>query len=422
MNAMNTLFDAIVIGAGQAGLATGYHLQQAGLRFLILEAGREPVGSWPYFYDSLALNSAARYSSLPGLPFAGDPDHYPVRDEVVAYLRNYAAHFNLPILTGTRVSKVQRIGRLFRVVIQDQDSFMTRTVVAATGFFGHPVFPDVPGLAQYRGQVLHTANYRRPDKFEGQRIVIVGNANGAVQIGTELAEVARVTLATRHPTRYLPQRFLGRDIHFWLTVSGLDRTQWLGDNSPPVYDNGSYRQAIAAGRPDQRPMFERFTENGVVWSDDSQETVDTVIFATGYRPKLPYLAGLGALDEEGRVLQRRGVSTTVSGLYFVGLPRQRNVASATLRGVGADAKIIVEQLWRDSRAQGRGTRVSQTPLWTSRSSEFLGLISLITLAAKEQLATGNRPAPRLVGEAVTRSAIVGAGFLGIGHAAALYTQ
>src|SRR5512145_884382 len=104
---MNKIYDTIVIGAGQAGLAAGYYLQKAGLRFLILEAGNEPGGSWPHFYDSLLLNSTARYSSLPGLPFPGQPDRYPRRDEAVAYLRNYAAYFALPIVSGARVIKVE---------------------------------------------------------------------------------------------------------------------------------------------------------------------------------------------------------------------------------------------------------------------------------------------------------------------------
>lgn len=427
---MNTIYDAIVIGGGQAGLAMGYHLQRAGLRFLILEAGHEPVGSWPHFYDSLSLNSSARYSSLPGLPFPGQPDRYPARDEVVAYLRRYATHFSLSLITGARVSKVERTGHLFRVMTSGKGCYVARAVVAATGFFGQPYFPDIPGRTQYRGQILHTADYRRPEPFEQQRIVIVGSANGAVQIGTELAQVARVSLATRHPIRYLPQRILGQDIHFWLTISGLDRTQWLNDQSPPVYDTGTYRAAIAAGRPDQRPIFKAFTEDGVIWSDGSHETVDAVIFATGYRPHLPYLAGLGALDEAGRVLQRGGVSTTVPGLYYVGLMRQRNVASATLRGVGADAKIVVDYLRpycqsqhrRKGRSSVDATVAQKAHLWTSRSSELIGLVSLITLASKQQLASGRLSVPRLVGEAMARSFIVGVGFLGFGNGAVLYSQ
>lgn len=422
------VYDAIVIGAGQAGLATGYHLQQAGLRFLILDAGDKPGGSWPHFYDSLSLNSTARYSSLPGLPFPGQPDRYPRRDEAVAYLRSYAAHFALPVVTGARVVKVERRGRFFQVVTGDKGCYKTRTVVAATGFFGQPNMPDMPGQAQYRGQLWHAANYRRPEPFGRQRVIVVGGGNAAVQIGVELAQVAQVTLATRHPLRYLPQRVLGRDIHFWLNLTGLDRTQWLDEKSTPVFDTGTYRSAIAAGRPDRRPMFERFTPDGVIWSDGRHEKVDAVIFATGYRAHPAYLAGLGALDETGSARQRRGVSVTVPGLYYVGLPRQRNAASATLRGVGADAKIVVNHLRhyceaqrrKDARRAADAILGRRTRVWVSRGHELVGLIGLMTLALRQQMARQRFATPRLVGEAMVRSLRVSAGFLGVGHAAVLY--
>jgi putative flavoprotein involved in K+ transport len=420
------LYDTIVIGAGQAGLAAGYHLQQAGLRFLILEANDKLGGSWPCFYDSLLLNSPARYSSLPGLPFPGDPERYPRRDEAVAYLRDYAAHFALPVVTGAQVVQIERTGRYFRV-ITGEGCYLTRTVVAATGFFGRPNLPEIPGQIRFKGQRLHAAYYRRPEPFRGQHIVVVGGGNAAVQIGVELAQVARVTLATRHPIHYLPQRLFGRDIHFWLDLTGLDRTQWLGDKAAPVFDRGIYRAAITAGRPDWQPMFERFTANGVVWPDGRHETIDTVIFATGYQPNLPYLAGLGALDSAGHVLQRKGASLTVPGLYYVGLPRQRNAASATLRGVGPDARIVVNQLRRYTEV--RAGRLASAGAMTlaeggrnTRSSELVGLINLIALALTQQLARERLAAPKLVGEAFVRSLIVGAGFLGFGSAAALYSR
>jgi putative flavoprotein involved in K+ transport len=426
---MSTIYDTIVIGAGQAGLATGYHLQRAGLRFLILEAGDEPGGSWPHFYDSLSLNSTARYSSLPGLPFPGQPDHYPRRDEAVAYLRSYTAHFALPIVAGARVAKVERSGHFFRVITTDKGCFRARTVVAATGFFGQPNMPNLPGQAQYHGQILHAGEYRRPEPFRQQRVVVVGGGNAAVQIGVELAQIARVTLATRHPICYLPQRVLGQDIHFWLKFSGLDRTQWLDEQSMPVFDTGKYRAAVAAGRPDQRPMFERFSADGIIWSDGPYEKVDAVIFATGYRSHLAYLAELGALDETGRARQHRGESTTVPGLYYVGLPRQRTVASAPLRGVGADAKIVVNHLRRYCQAQ-RQTHIRrpaeaalkrQTHVWVSRSHELIGLIGLMTLALRQQIVTQRLATPRLVSEALVRSVRVSAGFLGLGQTAALYS-
>jgi putative flavoprotein involved in K+ transport len=366
------IFDMIVIGAGQAGLAAGYYLQQAGLNFLILEASDEPVGSWPHYYDSLVLNSPAHYSALPGLPFPGEPDRYPARDEVVAYLRQYAAHFGLPIMLRTRVSSVERADTLFRVTTNGAGSYVARAVVAATGFFGRPYLPALPGQPHYRGRVLHVASYRGPEPFHGQRVVIVGGGNAAMQIGVELAAVAEVTLATRKPIRYLPQRLLGRDIHFWLQLTGLERTQWLQGQTTPVYATASIRAAITARRPQRKPLFRRFTEEGVVWSDGRQEAVDAVIFATGYRPNLSYLAGLGALDETGDVLQRQGLSTSVPGLGYVGLARQRNLASATLRGVGADAKVVVDQLRRYCRAQKRRS-AARPVLWPWRSRRAQGI-------------------------------------------------
>jgi putative flavoprotein involved in K+ transport len=343
-------YDTIVIGGGQSGLAAGYYLQRAGLRFRILEAGDEPVGSWPRYRDSLTLNSPARYSALPGLAFPGDPERYPARDEVVAYLRGYAAHFRLPVLTRTRVQAVERAGRGFLVTTDDGARFLASTVIAATGFFGHPAMPRLPGQERFGGRLLHLAEYRRPEPFRGQRVVVVGGGNGGVQVAVELAAVAEVSLATRRPLRRLPQRLLGRDIHFWLRWLGLDQTQWLGGQSVPAFIGRAQETALRAGRLGRRSLFTHFWEGGVVWSDGSVEPVDSVIFATGYRPQPGYLDGLGALDVEGRLLQRGGRSTVLEGLYYVGFPKQRTAASTTLRGAGADARVVVSHLQRHCRA------------------------------------------------------------------------
>jgi hypothetical protein len=177
-------------------------------------------------------------------------------------------------------------------------------------------------------------------------------------------------------------------------------------------------------------MFELFTADGIIWSDGRHERVDTIIFATGYRPHLAYLAELEALDETGRARQRRGVSSTVPGLYYVGLPRQRTAASATLRGVGADAKIVVNHLRRYCQVQQRTHHrraaevmvKRQTRAWLVRGSEWLALISLMTLALKQQIAGQGLASPRLMGEALVRSFMLSAGFLGLSHAAALYNR
>ncbi|WP_439659494.1 flavin-containing monooxygenase [Lentzea sp. HUAS TT2] len=332
--------DAIVIGAGQSGLATAHALIGTGLRPLVLEAGDEPVGSWPHYYDSLTLFSPARYSALPGLPFPGDPEHYPHRDEVVDYLRGYAARLDADIRTGQRVAVVLR-DKGFRVMTTDGASVNAPIVIAATGGFGTPYRPALPGLDEFPGAVLHAAQYRSPEPFRGRRVVVVGAGNSAVQIATELAEHADVTLATRKPVRFSAQRRFGRDLHFWLDRTGLDILPigpWLPDGfHPPVLDTGRYRAALERDRPDRRPMFTALEDSKAIWPDGQREHVDAIVLATGYRPDLPYLR---ALSTE----HNRGISRHHRGLGFVGLEWQRSLSSATLRGVGRDAVQVVRRL------------------------------------------------------------------------------
>jgi putative flavoprotein involved in K+ transport len=363
------VLDALVVGAGQAGLAAGYHLKRAGLSFEILEARGEPGGSWPGYYDSLKLFSPARYSGLPGMPFPGSPDRYPARDEVVGYLRGYAEAFGLPVLAGKRVLRAERAaGGGFRLLTDDGGEYRARTLIAATGSFARPHQPRFPGQEAFRGKILHAAEYRNPIPFRGKRVVIVGGGNSAVQIAHELVEVAETTLATRSPIRFMPQLVLGRDLHFWLSVSGLDRLPLgrLFDVSEPggVVDDGTYAAAVRSARPDRRPVFSRFTESGVVWDDGREEPVDAVLLATGYGPNLGYLGPLGALRADGHPDQRAGVSRTVPGLYFVGLLFQTSFASATLRGVGSDAELVVARARRQvarSAMEPAGHPASVTP-------------------------------------------------------------
>ncbi|WP_374348747.1 flavin-containing monooxygenase [Chitinimonas sp.] len=338
------MLDTVVVGAGQAGLAMAYQLKQAGMSYQILEAADQVGGSWPAYYDSLTLFSPARYSSLPGLAFPGEANAYPKRDEVVRYLQDYARHFALPVRTGQRVLHVSRTGTDFELRIADGTRLQARSVVAASGAFAYPYIPKLAGLERFRGRVLHSRNYRRPEDFAGQRVIVIGSANSAVQIADELRAGSRVSLASRRPVRFLPQRLLGRDIHFWLTLTGLDRTRWLDDQSTPVLDDGHYRRLLKTGELVRRPMFSSLTADGVVWADGEAEPVDTLLFATGFRPHVPFLAGLNVFDADGQLRQKNGSATAEAGLYFVGYPRQRNFASATLRGVGPDAAQVLRSL------------------------------------------------------------------------------
>ncbi|RPF20928.1 flavin-containing monooxygenase [Myceligenerans xiligouense] len=342
--------DAIVIGGGQAGLAAAHALLARGLRPVLLESGDEPVGSWPRYYDSLHLFSPARYSALPGLPFPGDPGRYPHRDEVVDYLRTYAKTLDADLRTGHHVTAVTHDGNGFAVQVEGEKPLHAPIVIAATGAFSSPHRPVLPGLDRFAGTVLHSSEYRNPAPFAGQRVVVVGAANSAIQIAVDLAPHARVTLATRAPIRYAPQQPFGRDVHFWSTVSGFDALPvgpWLRDHpSMPVVDPGTYQAAIDAGRPDRRGMFTAVDGSTVTWPDGGTDEVDTILLATGFRPGTSYLGGLGALDATGRPRQRHGLSTTHPGLGYVGLEWQRSFSSASIRGVGRDARYVVRRLTR----------------------------------------------------------------------------
>lgn len=344
--------DVAVIGGGQSGLAAAHALRQRGIGPVVLEASGRAAGSWPRYYDSLTLFSPARYGSLPGMPFPGaDPARYPHRDEVAAYLTTYAARLDADIRTGRRVTAVRRTDEGFEVELAGGGRLVARAVVAASGTFGRPYRPALPGLEGFSGTVLHAGDYRSPERFAGQRIVVVGAGNSAVQIAAELATVARVTLASRAPVKFAHQHIRGRDLHFWLKRTGLDIAP-LGRflRTPPtqlVIDDGRYRAALTRSAPDRREVFTGIDGAKAVWADGSREEVDTVLLATGYRPDLPYLVSLdGALDAAGHPRHRDGTSLTHPALAFVGLEWQRSLASNSLRGVSRDADRVARRLVR----------------------------------------------------------------------------
>ncbi|MEK3979706.1 NAD(P)/FAD-dependent oxidoreductase [Psychrobacillus sp. FSL K6-2836] len=342
------ILDTIVIGGGQAGLASGYHLQKKGVRYLILESSNQVGGSWSRYYDSLKLFSPAGYSSLPGMKFPGEQSLYPKRDEVVRYLQEYKRKFQLKVETNQRVESVEKGSEGFTIRTMTGDTFQTRTIINATGSFNNPFIPNIAGRDGFKGLTIHSSEYKNSEPFINQRVLVVGRGNSAIQIAVELAEVSQTSLAVLSPIKFVKQKVWGKDLHFWLKFIGFDKFPFwrFGKTAPSssaVNDTGKYKERIIAGKPDQQPMFTSFYENGVIWPNGTKEQVDTVIYATGYRPQLPYLQAIGALDEEGKPSHKAGISE-VPGLYYVGMEGQRSFASATLRGVGPDAQYVVKKL------------------------------------------------------------------------------
>ncbi|WP_322973771.1 flavin-containing monooxygenase [Actinacidiphila oryziradicis] len=281
------------------------------------------------------------------MPFGGDGDRCPRRDEVVAYLASYAARLDAEIRTRTRVVEVRPDGKGFAVALEGGQQLAARAVVAASGTFGRPYRPDLPGLAHFAGSVLHAADYRTSEPFAGQRVIVVGAGDSAVQIAAELATAARVTLASRTPARFARQHILGRGLRFWLARTGIDTApvdRFL--RTPPtqlVIDDSRYRAALDVGIPDCRSS-PAATAARVTWPDGTVEAIDAVLLATGYRPDLPYFDGFGALDGQGHPLHRDGASLTHPGLVYVGPEWQRSLSSNSLRGVGRDAVRAARRL------------------------------------------------------------------------------
>src|SRR3954449_7367762 len=214
--------DVAVVGAGQSGLAVGYFLRRKGVDFTIFERADSIGSAWRERWDSLALFTPRRYDALPGLPFPGDPDGHPGRDEVVGYLEQYADTFALPIQFRSRVRALTaRAGGGFVLELDDDRRVEADQVVVATGPFHEPIVPGVAdGLAPEVFQA-HSAAYRTPDNVPGSTVLVVGGGNTGFQIAKELSATRTVHLAVGSRQTPLPQRLLGRDVFWWLTRLGL---------------------------------------------------------------------------------------------------------------------------------------------------------------------------------------------------------
>jgi putative flavoprotein involved in K+ transport len=348
-------YEVVVIGAGQAGLAIGYFLARAGRRFLIVDGADSIAATWRGRWDSLTLFTPRRYDSLPDLAFAGNPDGYPRRDEVIAYLEQYAAAFELPVELESAVRSLTTNDGSFVVGLED-GQIEADQVVVATGPFQIPRVPALAGELAPDIFQAHSTAYRRPSDVPEGTVLVVGGGNTGFQIAEELAATHRVQLAVGSRQTPLPQRFLGRDLFWWLTKTRLltktvesrlgrrlrDRDTLIGSSPRRLKRNGvelKPRAVAASGRT-------------VSFADGSELEVDAVIWATGYQPDHSWIK-LPVTDPKGAVSHRRGV-TDVPGLYFLGLSWQYTRGSALLGWIKDDAEFIAEQI--DAFAEVQNTR------------------------------------------------------------------
>jgi hypothetical protein len=265
------LLDVVVVGGSQAGLAMAWHLARQGLRFVVLEAGPEVGHVWRNRWDSLKLFTPAQFDALPGLAFPAPADTYPTKDPVADYLQTYAKTFDLPV---------------------------------------------------------------RPQALPDGPVLVVGGGNSGVQIAEELAATRTVDLSIATTYPMLPQRFLGRDLFWWLTRLRLMRVTASSRLGRRVAGRGEFvigtnRRRLEGKGVRFRPRLVDAEGRAVRFADHSLlEEVGVVVWATGYRSDYAWIH-LPGVVREGQVVHRRGVAE-VPGLYFLGLSWQHTRGSALL--------------------------------------------------------------------------------------------
>jgi putative flavoprotein involved in K+ transport len=351
--------DTIVIGAGQAGLATGYYLQQQGRDFVIIDANERVGDSWRQRWDSLRLFTAARYNGMPGMAFPAPPYYFPTKDEMADFLAHYARHFDMPTLMGRRVRRLWRNGDGFRLDVAGNDGaqrFEARNVVVAMANYQQPHYPPFAAELHEGIMQLHSAHYRNPSQLQDGDVLIVGAGNSGSEIGMELVrERYRVWMAGRD-TGQLPfridgslakrtfvplvVRFLFHRIMTVDTPIGRKvRPKVLGKGGPLIRVKkdemaraGIKRVGRVQGVRDGRPLLD----------DGRALDVTNVVWCTGFHPGFSWIDLPIHGEHEPR--HDRGVARDEEGLYFVGLHFQSALSSAMIHGAGRDARHIVRQI------------------------------------------------------------------------------
>ena len=363
-------YRPVIVGAGPAGLAVAATLGRQGMSCAVLERAASVGAAWQGRYDSLRLHTVRWLSSLPG---AGIPRRYGqwvARDDLLAYLRDYAHRFGVRPEFGVEVTRLDRAGANWRLDTSAGPR-LASVVIVATGYSRTPHVPDWPGRGAFPGILLHSADYREPSPYRGRQVLVVGAGNSAAEIAVDLVGVgARVDLSVRTPpnivrrdTLGVPSQLLGvalkrtpeRVMNPLATVlrrltvpdlspyglpapSGDGFTQFLRTRTVPILDHG-FVHAIRAKHVRVVAAVDRFDDAEVRLSDGSTLRPDAVICATGYRPDLESLVGhLGVLDERGMPRVHGATAPPhLPGLYFVGVTVE---LAGLLREIGLEARAV----------------------------------------------------------------------------------
>jgi cation diffusion facilitator CzcD-associated flavoprotein CzcO len=373
--------DALIIGAGPAGLACAAAMGAAGLTATVLEKADSVGAVWRRHYDRLHLHTDRNHSGLPLMAMPKSYPTYPSRAEVVAYFESYAERFEIKPLFNTSVARVVREGAMWRAELED-GALAAPVVVIATGIADAPYSASWPGQATFRGDIVHSSAYRNPELYKGKRVLVVGYGNSGGEIALDLAEAGvAVGLAVRGAVQILPRDLLGIPILAWaifyqnwparlvdfinapalrLAVGATEKyglrrpakgpRQMVKDHGRvPVFDIGTLAR-IRDGAIKVYGGIDCLTPDGVVFVDGAVGRFDALILATGFRPDLrPLLPDArDTLDAHG-MPRVTGGKSAAPGLFFGG---QTVSPTGQLRAIGLEAGG--SRIWRG--AIGRRVR------------------------------------------------------------------
>lgn len=345
--------ETVIIGGGQAGIATGYHLKQRGRPFVIVDAGERVGDAWRTRWESLRLFTPARFDALPGFPFPAAKWSFPTKDEMADYLAAYVERFDLPVRSGVEVERLESDGRRF-LISSSQGRFEAQNVVVATGACQ---VPKMPGFAdQLRPEIrqLHSKEYQSPSQLRDGAVLVVGVGNSGAEISIELSATRRTMLAGKEsghiPTRHgsLPYR-PGFRVYRFLMHRVLTRGTPIGRKLAPkllVHADPLIRtrpKDLAAAGIERVPRVAGVEDGLPLLEDGRAPEVANVIWCTGFRSDFGWI-DLPIMGDDGEPIHDRGIARSQPGLYFIGLPFQYAASSDVLPGMSRDHAFIAEHI------------------------------------------------------------------------------
>ncbi len=369
--------EVVVIGAGQAGLAAGYHLARRGIDFTVLEAGGRVGDIWRERYDSLLLYSPARYNELPGLRFPLAGHAFPTGRQMADYLEAYADHHQLPIELGVKVDRLGVTdtgdGANDRYTISAGDRHHeANQVIVATGAFQRPQVPELarrldPGIRQ-----LHSAEYHGPHQLVEGPVLIVGLSHSGADIAYELSTAGHRTFVSGKAHGQLPFSVDSRRARLawpmmrFLAWNVLTLSTPIGRKmAPKVRAGGGPLLRVRRGDLESAgvTLHEARTvdvdgRGRPVLADGTALDVANVVWCTGFRPDYGWV-DLPVIGEDGWPRERRGVVDESPGLYFLGIPFLYSFTSMLVLGAGRDAAHVVDRLAARAADRLRGVAVPE---------------------------------------------------------------